>query len=478
MTCLLTRLSLSLPVLLLTCGLMSLPAGGHAGESPAEPPPPVRTATAPATQPLTIGQAVSLALAENPGLRLAANQVDSGAIDVAQRRADFTPDLGMTLSGSERFDKALENDGSRDGRNFETASGALTSTVNLFNGFGDLAALRSAEWTLAGLQDSFTREEQTLVFSTVSAFLQALSDRELIGVRAENLEGNRRQMEQVEALYRAGNRPVSDFYQQQAETANAELDLLIAERNYAVAKLQLLQTIGLSPLTAIDPQAPGLGSLETTLVATVHDPQDISGVSARADLSAREKQVEAVREQVIEAQAGYWPSLNFSASLGTDYTSLEQDASFSDQFFDEQVGGVLGLTLSIPIFDRQQTRNQVAQTRLRQQDARWSLLQRQLQAEAELGQALRDFGTAQKLIGVTESRLTAARQALAAVEERYRVGASTLVELTQARAQFVEAGFERVRARYGLITQGVAIAYYRGDWEQMRTLLALWETSQ
>jgi outer membrane protein len=195
------------------------------------------------------------------------------------------------------------------------------------------------------------------------------------------------------------------------------------------------------------------------------------------DVRAREKQIEAAGEQVAVAQSGYWPSLDFSASFGADYNSLDRD-SFRGQFFDDNVGGALGLTLAVPIFDRQQTRNQVALARIRQQDARWSLLQQQLQAEAEIGQALQDFRTAQKLIGVTDRRLTAARQALAAVEERYRVGAATLVELTQARAQFVEAGYERVRARYGLITQGVAVAYYQGDWEQMRSLLTMWESSQ
>jgi len=201
-------------IMLLTCGLA--PASGglalEALESAGNSPTGVPALSSPAAMPLTIDQAIGLALTKNPGLQQAANQVDSGVIDVAQRKTDFAPDLGMTLTGAERFDKGFElGSASRDNRNYETVSGALTSRLNLFNGFGDIAALRGAEWELSGLQESFTREEQTLVFSTISAFLQALSDRELIRVRAENLEGNRRQLEQVEALYQAGNRPVSDL---------------------------------------------------------------------------------------------------------------------------------------------------------------------------------------------------------------------------------------------------------------------------
>ena len=460
---------------LLLAGMLALAAGSRAEDAVLAVPP---AATADAL-PLTLGQAIAIALRKSPELQQAANRVESGLLTVSQRRAEFTPDLGMTLAGAERFDKApAPAGGGYDGRNYETASGSLASRLNLFNGFGDVAALRGAEWDLAALRDSFTREEQSLVFTAVSDFLSALSDRDLIGVRAENLEGNRRQLEQVEALYRAGNRPVSDLYQQQAATSSAEFDLLIAQRNYAVAKLRLLQTIGVSPITVIELQAPALDGLESALVAERQEAVDGMPLAQRPDLLASQKQIEAAREQVAVARAGYWPNLNLAASLDGSYTSLARNDSFSGQFFDDNLSGVIGLTLAVPIFDRQQTRTQVAQARIRQQDARWSLLQRQLQAETEFGQALEDFRTAQQLIGVAESQLTAARQALAAVEERYRVGAATLVELTQSRAQFAAAGFERVRARYALITQGAAIAYYQGDWARMRALLALWENRQ
>ena len=427
---------------------------------------------------LTLRQAVDLALEKNPGLKQSANQVETGLINLAQRQANFAPDLKATLSGSERFDKALEADGSRDHRNYENASGALGSSLNLFNGFGDISALRGAEWTLKEQQDIFTRDQQTLVYSTVTAFLQGLSDHELIRVRTENLEGNRRLLEQVEALYRAGNRPVSDLYQQQAETASAELDLLLAERNYAVTSRKLLQTIGLPPIAGVALRAPEVAPLETALAAREQGPPDLAALAQRTDLQAAEQQIRAAGEQVSVAQAGYWPTLNLGTSINSDYTELNRRQDFSGQFFDDNLNAVIGLTLAVPIFDRQLTRNQVAQSRIQQDNARLSLLQQQLQAETELGQAVDDFRTAQQLIGVTEARLTAARQALAAMEERYRVGAATLVELTQARTNYTEAGYERVKARYGLITQGVAVAYYQGDGERMQELLAKWENAQ
>ncbi len=428
--------------------------------------------------PLTLSQALRLALDRNPAFKQSANQVASGAVTLTQKKANFAPELRLSLSGEERFDKDYDAlSGDRDERNYESAGGAIGSTLNLFNGFGDMAALRGAELELAGLRDSYSRDEQTLIFTTISEFLEALTRRELIMVRRENLEGNRRQLERVEALHRAGNRPMSDLYQQQAETGSAELDLLLAQRDEVVAKLQLLQTIGTSPSAGVELATADLDPLERTLLAEVPAPLPAGILAQRPDLAAQQKQINASREQVKEAEAGYWPTLDLSARLGSDYSSL-LEPGFDQQFFDDNAAAQIGLTLAVPLFDRFVTRNNVAQAQLRQHDAELALTRLALQADAEYGQAVEDFLTAQKLIGVTAARLTAAREALAAMEERYRVGAATLVELTDARTQFTEAGYERVKARFGLLRQRVALAYYRGDWGDLRSLLGRLESPQ
>jgi outer membrane protein len=461
----------ALPLLCLLFSATVLPAWSADGPQP-------QAGSADQGERLTIGAAVQIALRQNPDLQQVVNQVTSGEITLAQKQSDFAPDLWLSATGSKHFDRSYDPlNGEHAGRSYERAAGTLSSTVNLFNGFGDTAALRSAEFELAGLRDSLSRSEQSLVYDTITRFLDALTNRELIAVRRENLEGNRRQLEQVEALYQAGNRPVSDLYQQRAETGSAELDLLLAEREFAVSKLQLLQTIGLSPTTSAVLAETDPAPLENSLLASSAEPLPAEALKLRPDLAARQKQIEAAREQVSQAQAGYWPTLDLSASLNSNYSSQGENG-FDSQFFDDNPNAAVGLTLSVPLFDRYLTRNNVAQARLRQSDAQLSLESLNLQAGAEYGQAVQDFLTAQKAIGVTEARLVAAREGLAAMEERYRVGAATLVELTQARAQFAQAGFERVRARFGLLKQGVALAYYRGDWTRMRTLLTRLENSQ
>ena len=410
---------------------------------------------------MSIGRAIDIALANNPGIKQTANQVASGKISVAQNRANFLPDLQLSASGAVQYDKRSIPG---NGHSFETADSSVSSSLNLFNGFGDVAALQGSQFDLLSRIDSLSRSQQSLAFTTASEFLTVAADRELIQVQEENVHSNRRQLEQIQSFYKAGNRPVSDVYQQQAATSSAELSLLQARRNLQVDKLQLLQTIGLAPVTPFEiavPQVRDLGSLPGQ--------EDLPELASRAlerrpDVRAQKEQTEVAREQVRQAGAGSWPTVNLVADAGSNYSSLNDAESFSGQFFDNNPSAAVGLTFNFPIFDRNLTRNNVAQARIQQQNAHLALEQLNLQVGAEVGQALQDYQTAQKQVEVSEAQLTYARQALDAVQERYRVGASTLVDLLQSRTQYVQASSDRVNARFALMTRSLGLAYSAGDW--------------
>ncbi|MEJ2699090.1 MAG: hypothetical protein P8Z70_05445, partial [Desulfuromonadales bacterium] len=59
----------------------------------------------------------------------------------------------------------------------------------------------------------------------------------------------------------------------------------------------------------------------------------------------------------------------------------------------------------------------------------------------------------------------------------YRVGAATLVDLLQARTQYVQASSDRVNARYALMTRSLGMAYSEGDWARMNSILSILESN-
>ncbi|WP_243664764.1 TolC family protein [Rhodothermus marinus] len=186
-----------------------------------------------------------------------------------------------------------------------------------------------------------------------------------------------------------------------------------------------------------------------------------AALERRSDLRALEQQIEAAEYGVRVARSSYWPTISLRASYGSSYTDLAP-LSFQDQFFDRNRRGSIGLSLSFPIFDRFTTRHNVQRARIELDNTRLQLQQLRQEIATQVRQAYLDYETARQQYRAAQAQLQAARQALEAAQERYNVGSATLVELTQARATYVRAESDLVRARYTLVFRQKLIDYYVG----------------
>jgi outer membrane protein len=101
--------------------------------------------------------------------------------------------------------------------------------------------------------------------------------------------------------------------------------------------------------------------------------------------------------------------------------------------------------------------------RIQEENARIELEKQRQQVALEIRRAHLDHQAAQEQLKAARAQKEAADQAVTAVQERYRVGASTLVELTQARAAQVQAASALVNARYTLVFQNALMDYYTGE---------------
>jgi outer membrane protein len=420
------------------------------------------------TATITLSDALRTALKSNVTLQRAATLVDSRAAAVGRSRAAFLPDLGVSLRTSRWYGKEYDAASGRfDGASSTAMNLGISSSLDLFTGFGRLSDLRRSAIELEGERRNLERTRQTVLFEALSRFVTVAAAREFIDVGERNLEAQKNQRELVAAFKTAGKRPIADLYQQEAELADAERLLLKAKRDCSVATLSLLEWMGVDPGTDCRIDPPDVDGMLATLEGLESEDNMARALSRRPDLLAQEKSVSAAREQISTSRSGYWPTLSLTANAGTSYSSTQTETfGFSDQFYENNPNATVGLSLSVPVFDRFVTRNSVVQARISLKQAGYDLEQLKLQIGVEVRQAMEDYTTAKKEVEVAEARLEYTHQALRSIEERYRVGASTFVELSQARAADLQASYDVINARYGLLVNGFAVVYYRGDIEE------------
>jgi outer membrane protein len=204
----------------------------------------------------------------------------------------------------------------------------------------------------------------------------------------------------------------------------------------------------------------------------------------RPDLQAQQISIEAASEGIRVARAGIYPTISLSGGIGTGYSSQSfvptgidaegdptgfERQAFFDQFTDNRSQSVT-LSLNVPIFNRLQTKTNVERARVQYDNARLDLDNIQQDIALQVRQAYLDYERDKKRLDVTDVQFRAAQQALDAEQERYNVGASTLVELSQARASFVQASSDRAQAKYDFIFRKKLIEYYTGVLDPARPL--------
>jgi outer membrane protein len=229
----------------------------------------------------------------------------------------------------------------------------------------------------------------------------------------------------------------------------------------------LLQTLGLEPDTNY--QVSDLRVDNLIEEGEAFNKEDIlnEALAKRPDVNAQRIQIEAAQKGIKATQSGYWPRLSLFTDLGTNYNSLNESFNFSSQFFDNNLNATIGLSLSIPIFDKGVTKNNVAAAKVNVNNQQLELEKRKNQVAVEVQQALEEYRTAAQQVTVAKTQLSYARASLESVEARYNVQAATMLELTQARTRYLEAAYDQVRAKYNLFIQTIAVAFYSGDHEAM-----------
>ncbi len=412
---------------------------------------------------ITFEEAVRIALDQNTQLRQSANQVRLNEIGVQSARAAFLPNFNLNTGG-----------GSNWGLSFDTNVGELRTTrttrfnmsartsVTLFDGFQSQANLRESRLNVTSADLALERQRQLVVFQVANQFLAYIQASEQITVQEENLAAARQLLAQIEEFVRVGTRPVSDLYQQQAAVESAELGILQTEQLAQVAEANLIQVMRLDPLGDYEFVIPNLS--DELLAPEEYDLADLyaRAQQQRGDLRSQEVAVDAAEQGLRIARSSMMPQLSLSAGTGTSFNSGIERINFGDQLENNRSESV-SLSVNLPIFNRLRTRSQIQRARVFYENARINVESTQQQIGVEVRQAYLDYVTARKQYEVTQRQLVFREQALEAARERYNVGAATLVELTQAQSDFVQASQDAVTAQYTIFVRKRLIRYYTGE---------------
>ena len=419
---------------------------------------------------LTISESIELTLKNNQDLFKYANTVLSMKSNLDQKKKNFLPDLNLSGNFSKNYDRIADDSGeyvSNNNRNFNLS---LSTNKILFNGFFTVSDKARAFSLYKGSRNNYTRTEQTVIFQTILNYLDVVLSKELIRVGNENLNTQNLLLVRIKDFFKAGKKAAVDVHYQNAEIANSQYQLLNSEKGLKLAKVKLMEGIGFISGLEFDVVIPAID--DPANFVDLDKPEILKlAKENRSDLKAAELSIDAAKYGLTSAKSGYYPKISLFGDVSSGYSSRDIINSFSDQLWNNNLSASVGVAVSMPIFDRGSTRNQVTQARLDLENSRIDLIKVENQVWSELIQAESNYKTALRLIEVAGAKLEYSRSALDSMTERYNVNAATITEVSQARSQYLQSQYDQVDAKLNLFRQGITLLYQIGDTEKMLSLV-------
>ena len=420
-------------------------------------------ATAQQTQPvekITFQQAIDIALRQNVAVLQAQNTIESANLAVKQSSNTWMPNLSISTTGSnsvgQQFDVLT---GTLVTKQSQSANGGISGGFTFFdpNRGLDVAAARL---DVAASEANLFRVRQNTVYSVAQQFVAYLAAKSQLDVQKENLASLQLSESQIQRFADAGAKPISELYTIKSQVANAQLGVVNAEAAIENNKFALMRTLQLDAAKDYDFVKPELPPSATAIGYNLDSLTQVA-YRQRKDYVAAQDQVEAAQRRVSSASRMNWPTLSLNANYGSSIRS-GQTTTLSDQF-DNNRGGGFSTGISFPIFDRSNARIQKTRMTINAENAQLNLASTRQQVALDVRTAWYNIRSAQQRLVAAQAGLVSATQALEATQQRYNVGAATLLEVSQARAQKVNAQSSLADAEYNLVVNQAAMAYFTGE---------------
>ena len=417
----------------------------------------------------TLRQCIEYAIENNIEIKQQELEVENTEIDLNTAKNSRLPSLSASASQNFNFGRSQSMEtGIYEANKTASTSVGLSSSTVVFNGMRINNQVKYNELNLLAAMENLNKAKENLGLQVTSYYLDVLFQKELLSVAESQAALTAKQVEQTQTLFESGKVPQSQVYDIRAQLAQNQLNITNARNSLNLSLLNLTQLLNLPETEGFDIATPETDNLIAQNQAVIFSPDDIyqTAIGIKPHVREAEYRLESSEHNIKIAQSSLYPSLSLGMSFNSGYSYIFEHDKPIDPFFDQMKNNrrqSIGLSLSVPIFNRLQTRNQVRSAKLTQQNRLLELDNVKLALYKEIQQAYQSALAAEAKYMSTEAAYNAAQLAYQYAEELYQVGRSTVVEFSEAQNKLVTSQSEQIQAKYDYVFRAKILDFYRGE---------------
>ena len=364
-----------------------------------------------------------------------------------QRLPSLSASVGQNLSNNENGWSTSGNVG-------------VGSSVTIYQGGNINNTIEQNRLNVERNEVQLQRYDNQLTLQILQSFLTILGNQELVSYQQEVLNTSRAQLKQGQARHRLGTILESDLLLLEAQYYSDSNNVADTRINIENNLLDLKVLLSMNPSDDLEIVAPNTDNLEMLKETLPTEEEAVSlAMETMPDLRMSDYDIRLAEKSVDLARGNYFPSISANANVGMGVLSYDSDGN--SKWYGTPTESV-GVSMSIPIYSRGQTKANVKKSRIALEQAQLDYEQSTLAVRQTVVQAYRNVVSAYNAYQVSQVKENAYSKSFNAYNMQYQYGNITTVELLQQQNNYLNALNSYIQNKYSLLMKRKILDVYMG----------------
>lgn len=376
----------------------------------------------------------------------------------------FLPSVYGAVNGQMNFGRAIDPSTNTytDVSTFNNGYG-LEASLTVFDGLQRYNNLRLAKANEAMGRSGVRAEKDDVALKVYKAYMDLVYCEGAVSQTAKKRDESRELLRQTSVMAEVGQKSDADVAQMRATLAADEYELAHMQSQTTKARLALKQLMGFpvdSTLAVIQP------SFDDEPL-TAEDASQISAFAATDNprILKAQQNVEAARYSLRAARGALLPTISLSGGVSTSFfRNMDKGghASFSSQFRNN-AGEYVGLSLSIPLFDRLATYSTIRRRKTALAQAQENLAYEQSELRRIIVEAASDVENSTKEVEKMQEQVEADSIASCLTTRKYEEGLASSIDVKTAAVTLLQSRVRLLQSQLTMAYNKKLLAYYKGE---------------
>jgi len=367
-------------------------------------------------EPLTLDQAISIAIENNPAIAISDATIDISKAGVKNAKSIYYPQISSRI--------IVPFIGRESGFYLDQLIYDFGLTSNRVK--SRKALLQSSEF------DKETAEDDIILSTTIS-YYTVLSEKHIALAMEKKVIESERRLEQAQGFYKSGRVPQIETTKAEVNLGNAKLEQIAAQNNFEIAKVNL-QTIMAIEDSSFNYELED--SIELSISPYQLEESIIQALGSRPELKSLESQKVAMRANLKASKKEFYPEV-----FGRTAYRFEGEGA-------QTPGFIAGVGVKFPIFEGFSRFAKVEDSKANLRLTNAELRSTKAGIVSQIKQLHLDLHFARENINVTKRTRESAEQSLLLARERYKLARASSVELAEAESLYATSNAKYMQAIY------------------------------